>query len=220
MLKHISAALLEHCPFNNPIKLIFAENQGYKSFWLSDTVNGLDPLNPTKLFLAFVQDNLFVRFECKSDHIRANLYNNGDPVWNEETVEVFLQPPGELNLYYEIDFNPLNTLTQLKVINNAMKGSERLYKGDKSWVCRGLKTRVLVNGRLNNHGMASGWIAEMLIPLHQLSSNVYGIWRANFFRVDASSDALSYQALNPTAEVDFHRMEFFGEINLLPEMRE
>lgn len=213
-MKHINAALLEHCPFNNPIKLLYAENQGYKSYWLSDAVSGLGPANPTKLFLAFVKDSLFVRFECKSNHIRARLCTNGDPVWDEEAVEVFLQPPGEMNNYYEIDVNPLNTCTQLKVYNNAMKGNERHYKGDISWLCHGLKTRVHINGTLNQSGLASEWIAEMLIPLHQLSSKVYGVWRANFFRVDASSNALSYQAFNPTAEVDFHRMEYFGELSL------
>lgn len=183
--------------------------------WLGNVVDGSTPSNPTSVQIGVWNQFLFIRFNCISNALNAKLTQPGSPVWEEEAVEVFLQPPETSNIYYEIDLNPLNTLTQLRIYNNGEPGAKRVYRGDDRWRCSGLKTRVLIDGKLNSRGQCKSWVAELAIPLNQLSmlrAELPTSLRANFFRVDASGDQFCYQAWQPAGEVDFHRMEHFSRL--------
>jgi len=187
--------------------------------WLGNVVDGSTPSNPTSVQIGIWNQFLFVRFNCISNTLRAKLTQPGAPVWEEEAVEVFLQPPDTSNTYYEIDLNPLNTLTQLRIYNNGEPGTKRVYKGDSSWHCSGLKTRVWIEGLMNRPGQCKSWVAELAIPFPDLTTHrpVFPAgWRANFFRVDAGGNPLSYQAWQPTGQIDFHRMEYFAQLKLPP----
>lgn len=203
---------------NNPLKLPIEINN---NFWnnaleisLCNVTDGKPAINATKVLLGIYNKILFIRFQCPTNYIRAMLTEPGAPVWEEEAVEVFLQPPGFSNIYFEIDLNPLNITTQLKISNNGAPGDKRVYEGDTQWRCSGLITRTFTDGHLNTPGQCSGWTAELAIPLFSLleGHDCSGLWRANFFRVDASSENLAYRAWLPTGEIDFHRMEYFGQL--------
>jgi hypothetical protein len=47
----------------------------------------------TKVSLIYSGGCLFVRFVCVSDHIKAKMTKPNEPVWEEEAVEFFIQPP-------------------------------------------------------------------------------------------------------------------------------
>lgn len=180
--------------------------------------NGLIPTNrfDKKSFNLRYESKLsdFLSFDARANYIRAMFTEPGSPVWEEEAVEVFLQAPGFSNKYFEIDLNPLNTITQLRISNNGAPGDKRVYEGDTQWRCAGLITRTFIDGHLNSTRQCSGWTAELAIPLISLigGRDYSGLWRANFFRVDASSENLAYSAWLPTGEIDFHRMEYFGQL--------
>ncbi|MCE1202228.1 MAG: carbohydrate-binding family 9-like protein [Bacteroidia bacterium] len=205
---------LEKTPFILPIEIDNSQWNMALEITLCNVVDGSPALNPTKVLLGLNNNLLLIRFQCTSKHIRTKLTEPGAAVWEEEAVEVFLQPPGFSNTYFEIDLNPLNTTTQLKICNNGAPGDKRVYEGDTHWRCSGLITRTFIDGHLNTPGQCSGWTAELAIPLFSLlgGHDCSGLWRANFFRVDASSENLAYRAWLPTGEIDFHRMENFGQL--------
>ncbi|MBK9291841.1 MAG: carbohydrate-binding family 9-like protein [Bacteroidetes bacterium] len=202
-------------PFFYDIKRNARRWQAAFQLQLSEVTDGSKPVHPTTVRLGMAGDIFCVRFECQSTSVYATHTRAGSPVWEEEAAEVFLQPPDQSNIYYEIDLNPLNTLTQLKVFNDGAPGASRRYEGDKSWNCPGIETRVWIDGTLNAKGQCRQWIAEMAIPIKNLLSSDGSMasgWRANFFRIDAGLLPFSYQAWQPTGAIDFHRMEHFVQL--------
>ena len=161
---------------------------------------------------------LCIRFRCMAHTLKAQLTRPGSPVWNEEAVEVFLMPPNSTDTYFEIDLNPLNTITQLSIKNNGASGEQRVYVGDSSWRCYGLETRVAVNGQINRPGKCNDWSAELFIPLTSLTKEIHEVsglpWKANFFRIDAGDVQYAYQAWQPTGAIDFHLLAAFGKLFL------
>lgn len=207
---------MEKNPLTLPVEISNNFWNNSSEISLCNVTDGKPAINATKVLIGTYYNFLFVRFQCATKHIRAMFTEPGSPVWEEEAVEVFLQPPGFSNTYFEIDLNPLNTTTQLKIGNNGAPGDKRVYEGDTQWRCSGLITRTFIDGHLNSSGQCSCWTAELAIPLFSLlgGNDCSGLWRANFFRVDASSENLAYHAWLPTGEIDFHRMEYFGQLSI------
>jgi NDP-sugar pyrophosphorylase family protein len=185
---------------------------------LSDVLGG-KPYRDTKVSVIFNGEFLFIRFVCTSDFIEAKMTKPNDPVWEEEAAEVFIQPPGLSNYYFEIDVNPLNTVTDLIVVNNNRQGSERVFNNVREWDCRGLETRVHVEGEMNRDNGCRYWIAEMKIPLFEMprgdgKEGLCGEWKFNFFRIDRSGEKPQFQAWNPTGRINFHLQDKFMTVNL------
>jgi hypothetical protein len=104
---------------------------------LRETVGGGVPKQPTELRIAWNSLDLSVFFRCVDVHPWATLQRRDDALYNEEVVEVFLDPVGDLESYFEIEVNPLNAVLDL-VLRKNRSG----YIKDTGWDCEGLRTDV------------------------------------------------------------------------------
>jgi hypothetical protein len=103
--------------------------------------------------------------------------NRDDRLWEEEVVEVFLDPDGDGQNYAELEVNPDNVVVDLLIPNaNSLTGSN--VRPDIA----GLQTAV------SRH--AAGWITEIAIPWKGLtiagvtsSPKVGDQWRAGIYRI-------------------------------------
>jgi hypothetical protein len=142
-----------------------------------------------------------ILFQCADDYVWATLTERDGPLYTEEVVEIFLDPVGDLESYFEIEVNPLNTVLDL-VLRKTASG----YRKDFSWQCEGLRTRVEKNG--------SGWSVEISIPFHSLSAEaaLAGTrWRMNFCRIDRPvGRERELSAWSPPRRGSFHTPERFG----------
>ena len=166
---------------------------------LCETVLGQPPLQKTQLKVAWDERELRVLFCVEDDYVWATLNERDAPLYNEEVVEVFLDPGGDLAAYYELEVNPLNVVLDLELRREATG-----WKKDFQWRCEGLQTAVQRN--------ASGWSAEFSIPFAALGA-VPGSrpWRANFYRIDRPANApWELSALSPTGAPSFHVPARFG----------
>ncbi len=77
------------------------------------------------------------------------------PLYEEEVVEIFLDPAGDLESYFKIEVNPLNTVCDL-VLRRNRSG----WRKDFEWHCEALKTAVSKSD--------GAWTAEMAIPFASL----------------------------------------------------
>ena len=168
---------------------------------LAETVTGREPQQPTRLRLGWTPDELRVLFHCADTHAWATMTERDAPLYEEEVIEVFLDPVGDLKSYFELEVNPLNAVLDL-VLRRNRSG----YAKDFSWRCDDLRTAVRTT--------PSSWMAELAIPFRSLVADAPqsgARWRANFFRIDRPPGMpRELSAWAPTRCGTFHIPERFG----------
>lgn len=168
---------------------------------LRDTVTGARPGQAGEIRGAWDASETRLLFVLEDAHPHATLTTHDAPLYTEEVVEVFLDPVGDLQGYFEIEVNPLNAVLDL-VVRRIPSGLRK----ELGWHCAGLRTYVTRD--------ETGWTAELSLPHASLTSEppTPGTrWRANFTRIDrppASERELT--AWSPTGLPLFHVPERFG----------
>jgi hypothetical protein len=170
---------------------------------LLEAVSGGAPKQGTSVRTAWSDNEWRIFFECNDQDPWATMTERDAPLFKEETVEVFFDPVGDLEGYFEIETNPLGALLDI-VFRKSRSG----YKGDWAWNCEGLRAAVQTfNG---------GWSAELAIPFASVAEPpVAGTeWRVNFCRIDRPSrdGALPRElsAWSAPMRESFHTPERFG----------
>jgi hypothetical protein len=198
------------CPYF-PSFAIAADSQS--STWqaiapvpLRDTVTGASPRQPTSVKTFWNETEFRVLFEAQDDHVWATLREHDASLFDEEVVEFFFDPIGDLESYFEIEVNPLNAILDL-VARRTRSG----YRRELKWHCEGIRSAVKKN--------SSGWLAEISIPIASVSANLNlegKSWRANFYRIDRPlNTAWELSAWSPTRRPNFHTPERFGSLEFV-----
>ena len=110
-------------------------------------------------------------------------------VWEDDTVEIFLQPPGR-STYYHLAANALGSRYDARC-----EGST-----DSRWNAPWTVATGVAEG---------AWVAEIAIPLAALEAKAEGVWRVNFGREEADTRRAS--CWSPTL-AGFHTPARFGEM--------
>jgi len=174
---------------------------GLHVYVLRDTVKDSPALQPTAVKVAWDSTDLRVLFEMTDSHIQATQTKRDGPLWEEEVAEVFLDPVGDLESYFEIEVNLLNTVVDL-VIRKNRSGMTK----DLAWDCDGLRTAATRQPK--------GWCAELSLPLRSIAAELPRVgtrWRVNFCRIDRPPVVeRELTAWSPTGRPNFHTPERFG----------
>ena len=135
------------------------------------------PAYPTEATVAWDDEFLYVAFACTDDAPWARHANRDDRLWEEEVVEVFLDPDGDGRDYAELEVSPTNVVVDLLI--PAPKGGG---PNTRAWNIDGLQTAVKTQ--------ASGWVAEMAIPWRALAASGVSSapssgaeWRVGLYRI-------------------------------------
>lgn len=151
--------------------------------------------------LAWDAKELRVLLHATDRHAWATITQRDGPLWEEEVVEVFLDPVGDGRSYFEIEVNPLGTVVDLMCRKNRSG-----YTKDFDWDCEGMRTAV--------QSFPDGWSAEISIPFRSLIAeppHAGTQWHANFCRIDRPVDReRELTAWSPTGLRLFHVPERFG----------
>ena len=168
---------------------------------LRDTVSAAPPQQGTSVRAVWDAEELRVLFHAVDTHAWATMTERDAPLYEEEVVEVFLDPVGDLESYFEIEVNPLNAVLDL-VLRKNRSG----YVKDFAWQCEGLRTAVAKS--------ATGWSVDMAIPFRSLTATpptAGDCWRVNFCRIDRPPGVpRELSAWSPTGRANFHTPERFG----------
>jgi carbonic anhydrase/acetyltransferase-like protein (isoleucine patch superfamily) len=183
--------------------------------------DGAEPRFPTELRLCWDDRCLYAAFSCKDTDIRGTLTRHDDPIYNEEVVELFLCPSGDLRHYFELEISPRNVLFDAKVFNP--EGDRRTMLVQTEWHPPGIQTAVGVSGTIENPADVDvGWITEIALPFADL-----GLpgppppgtrWRANFYRIERG-EITEFTGWSPTLKdpADFHVPARFGTIEFVAD---
>ena len=198
-----------------PLDSVRAEPES--AFWqeiepveLRENVGGGAPTQVTRVRTAWDEREWRVLFEAEDTHPWATLARRDGPLWTEEVMEVFFDPVGDLESYFEVEINPLGTVTDL-VLRRTLSG----WRKDFAWDVAGLASAARLT--------AAGWAAELAIPFEALGASLRpeagrSAWRVNFLRVDMPAGPGTTQDLSawsPTRLRNFHRAEVFGVVEFV-----
>ncbi len=171
------------------------------ALYMRDTVSAAPPQQGTGVRAAWDAEELRVLFHAEDTHAWATLTERDAPLYEEEVVEVFLDPVGDLESYFEIEVNPLNAVLDL-VLRKNRSG----YVKDFAWQCEGLRTAVAKS--------ATGWSVDVAIPFRSVAARPPqdgDCWRVNFCRIDRPPGVpRELSAWSPTGRANFHTPERFG----------
>lgn len=178
---------------------------------LADVATGAPPAQGTTVRTRWDDTHLLVAFSAVDDDIWGTYREHDDPLYEEEVVEVFLDPAGTGGTYFEFEVSPHGVTFDALVVNRARPGEPaRDLTTLPAWDCAGWEVAVRVRGELDTRRRVSeGWDVEMAIPLRALAPprlppRPGDRWGANFFRIDRGADGDEYSAFAPTGKVDFH----------------
>ncbi len=175
--------------------------EGGVTFQLLENVTGAAPRQGTRVTLSRTAACLRVGFQCEDAEPWATINRRDGPLFQEEVVEVFLDPFGDLECYFEIEVNPLNTVLDL-MLRRVRNG----WHKETAWRCQGLETSVTRT--------PTGWDAKLEIPFAALAPAPPApgaVWRANFLRIDRPAGSpRELSAWSPTGRNTFHVPARFG----------
>ncbi len=187
---------------------------------LHDAVSGNPGRFTTKVRILYDDDFLYVGFHCEDTYVWGTVTERDGPIWNEECVEVFVNPANVAHQYYEINLSPKNIVYDSVILNRrTVEKPDESFIGLPEWNAAGLRTATHIDGEADAPGKAKGWSAELAIPIAELigAPNVPprpgDVWRINFYRIDSpKKGAREHYAWSQTGREAFHLPWRFGTI--------
>lgn len=182
--------------------------QAVKPLTLRENVGGGLPGQSSRVRTAWDAQTWRILFELEDARPWATLTGHDAPLWTEEAVEVFIDPVGDLESYFEIEINPLGAVVDV-VLRRVVSG----WRKDFGWHVDGLVSRARLT--------ATGWSAELAIPFEALAAPVPSAgtrWRVNFLRIDrpdGPGTEAELGAWSPTGMRNFHRPQSFGIVEFV-----
>lgn len=167
--------------------------------WTDDFVDilGADAPRPryrTRAKLVWDDSCLYVGAELEEPQLWATLTERDAVIFHDDDFEVFIDPDGDTQNYFELEINALGTAWDLLL--------ERAYRDGgppvNAWDIVGLRSGVALHGTLNDPAdRDSGWTVELALPWRSLSPTPGAgrapqpgdQWRLNFSRVEWRVDA-------------------------------
>lgn len=135
------------------------------------------PVYPTEAAVTWDDTFLYVAFACTDPAPWARHTNRDDRLWEEEVVEVFLDPDGDGRHYAEFEVSPTNVVVDLMIPAPKEGGPDT-----RAWNAEGLQTAVKTH--------ATGWVAEIAIPWRALAAAGVSTapaagaeWRVGLYRI-------------------------------------
>ena len=180
--------------------------------WDVSALPGNDIQYATAVKILYSDKGVYCLFRCEDSVITATHKADNAELYNEDVVEVFLQPDGAAPVYFEYELSPLNFELPLLIQNNEGKFAGWLpfmYKGEN-------RVQHAVSMGAKNKANRFTWTAEMFIP-YVLIAPIKNVppqkgtqWRANFYRIDYDRNPV-YTSWQLTRR-SYHDPEKFGTL--------
>ena len=162
---------------------------------------------------------LYLRFDADDTSPWFTMSRRDAPIWEEEVVEIFVDPAGRGVDYFELEISPANVVCDLRV-----RRPHPSLLSETGFDLDGLESAVRLHGEAP--GQAPGWIATAALPFAGLRSLPVpddvrippapgDTWRFNVFRIKRPNgpmrptDGAILAAWSPTGTPSFHVPEAF-----------
>jgi hypothetical protein len=175
---------------------------------------GSFPYRPEVDFrLGYTDEAILLHYRVKEQATRAKYGTDNDPVWTDSCVEFFLSPTGD-DTYYNIECNAAGTLLigVGESRHNREHAPTEVMQQVKRWASLGREP-------FGEERNVAQWELTLVVPFtaffkHAVRSLEGKKLRGNFYKCGDELSVPHYVSWNPigTEQPDFHRPEFFGEL--------
>ncbi len=185
---------------------------------LVDAITGQPGRYTTTARTLYDDRYLYVSFVCEDRYVWGTHSQRDAAIYDEECVEIFLNPCGCGHQYFEINVSPKNVLFDACILNQRTERNPHApFAGLHGWDLQDFKSAVAIQGVPDIPDGATAWSAEYAIPFKELYGAVNlppkpgDLWRINFFRIDAlKPGAPELYAWRPPLADTFHLPWRFG----------
>jgi hypothetical protein len=167
----------------------------------------------TKAKVLYSKTGIYYLFVCEDKKITASMQADFLDLWNEDVIEIFMQPDATVPAYFEYEISPLNYELPISIFNEKGKLNSWIpfhYEGDR-------KTRhatTVQGGAQKSNATIDSWTSEIFIPYKLLKPSLKKFpvsgtqWRGNLYRIDYDKGETLW-AWQPNSG-DFHEYQKFG----------
>jgi hypothetical protein len=148
------------------------------------------PIYHTRVKMLWDEKYFYVAADIQEPNLWATLHNRDTVIFRDNDFEVFIDPNGATQPYYETEINELGTVWDLLLREPYRDVAKAAVN---AWDIKGLKVGVSLHGTLNDPSdIDSGWTVEIAFPWNVLGECAIGNvppkdgdqWRVNFSRVE------------------------------------
>jgi hypothetical protein len=183
------------------------------------------PRFSTRAKLMYDDEYLYVGARLEEPHVWSTMAKKNTWLFEENNFELFLDPDGDGQNYYEFEINPLGTIWELTLPKPYTEGGVRVDPTNLP----GLRTAVHVDGTLNDPADTdAGWSVELALPWVDLATYNQGQtlpaagdeWRMNLMRIEWSHEVVAgayrkgatqdFWVWSPQYEIDMHQPRHWG----------
>ncbi len=193
--------------------------------------SGASVVVKTQAKLLWDNENLYIGFIASDPDVWGKMTARDSHLWNEEPVEVFIDPNNDKFDYIEFEFNPLGTELDIFMDKAYSEGGSANF----GWNLVGLRSAVSIAGTLNNPtDTDTAWYCELAIPFSGIDAKITSplnnppiageLWRLNLARYNRARDSNGNEinavtsCWNKTGTPSFHVPEKFGRIIFTDEL--
>ena len=177
------------------------------------------PKFTTRARMLWDDDCLYIAAVLEEPNIVAKLTQRDTIIYHDNDFEVFLDPDGDGQNYFEIENNARGVVFDLMLDRPYRSSGNFLIQ----WDCPGLQLAVSHDGTLNNPtDKDRSWTVEMAIPHKAVTVNFDNplkagkVWRMNFSRVQwlKKGGPEENWVWAPTGKIDIHNPDRWGFVLL------
>jgi hypothetical protein len=185
---------------------------------LQDAVTGRRGRFDTSVKVLYNDRFLYVSFYCQDDYIWGTKTERNSAIYEEECVEVFVNPANTIHQYYEINLSPKNVVFDACLINpRTAENDQAKFQNFPEWNLPKMETRTFIDGQADVPGKGKSWSCEFAIPLVDLWGAAHipphrgDVWRINFYRIDSpAKNQREHYGWSQTGKAAFHMPWRFG----------
>lgn len=154
---------------------------------------------PTQIFLYWNETGIAVLFLCRDPLITVKpAYRDYPKLYEQDVCEIFIDPTGTLESYWELQLNTKNVLFDQKIIlkPNPVWGADGRLTDDFMRSCTrdasmNLEGILTCTGIWQENGKNIGWFAQLFLPGASLNGKDFTagqVLRGQFCRYDYGTD--------------------------------
>lgn len=192
------------------------------------------PQYQTRVKMLWDDDYFYFYAEMEEPHVWAKLQQRDTIIYYDNDFEIFIDPDGDTQAYYEYEVNAFNTIWDLMLTKAYRDGGQAI----DNWDINGIKSAVHIQGTINNPSdQDEFWSVEVAMPWKVLEEAAFrgkapkkgDSWRVNFSRVQWDTEVVdgSYRKIiktgdkkpvehnwvwSPQRVINMHEPEFWGQV--------
>ncbi|UJR81673.1 carbohydrate-binding family 9-like protein [Sandaracinus amylolyticus] len=180
-----------------------------------DTMDGSHAQPEVTARMAWDDDALYVAFEVADELLRCDLEGHDAHLWEQDAVELMIDPDGDGRSYAELQVSPTN------LVFDTWFDARRVPQpfGRVAWSSE-LRSAVSTEGTPNDDAADEGWTAEIAIPwsaFERLGTPASrpsrgDTWRIALYVLDVRAQGQLGVGWSPPLIGDFHVPERFGRV--------